>query len=143
MDVSSSYRILGCSPYNSTENLKRSYRQLALKTHPDLNKSVDAAEKFRQITEALEFLLKNHIQQPRPKEAYQPKPDAEKFYRIVNSTQSVVRLPQKRLDKDAVVYIMYRDNEYRVSFPAGTELPKQVKIPGGVVIVDGPFDKYV
>jgi len=143
MDLSTSYRLLNCGPYQTIEEIKRAYRQLALKTHPDLNKSPNASEQFRLITEALEFLTKNHIQQPRPKEHYQPAKDSEKFFRIIESSRATVRLPLKKMDKDTIVYIMYNGNEYRVVLPVGTELPKQVRIPGAVVIVDGPYDKYV
>ena len=41
----------------TNEVIKKRYRQMALKYHPDKNKQDDAAEKFHQIHEAYTFLL--------------------------------------------------------------------------------------
>ncbi|MEM4190028.1 MAG: DnaJ domain-containing protein [Candidatus Caldarchaeum sp.] len=51
------YEILGV-PRNATkEEIKRAYRRLALQYHPDRNKSPDAEEKFKQISEAYAVLV--------------------------------------------------------------------------------------
>jgi len=50
------YDILGV-PHNATiDEIKRAYRELALKYHPDRNKSKEAEEKFKEINEAYAVL---------------------------------------------------------------------------------------
>jgi len=50
------YEILGISKGASEEDIKKAYRKLALRFHPDKNKEADAEEKFKAIAEAYEVL---------------------------------------------------------------------------------------
>ncbi|MBI2657579.1 molecular chaperone DnaJ [Candidatus Woesearchaeota archaeon] len=50
------YKILGVSKNASKEDVKAAYKKLAKQYHPDLNKSPDAAEKFKEINEAAAVL---------------------------------------------------------------------------------------
>jgi len=50
------YKVLGVSRDASDKQIKSAYRRLARKYHPDVNKASDAAEKFREATEAYEVL---------------------------------------------------------------------------------------
>lgn len=50
------YEVLEVSRSASKDELKKAYRRLARQYHPDVNKEVDAAEKFKEINEAYEVL---------------------------------------------------------------------------------------
>jgi curved DNA-binding protein len=56
-DFKDYYSILGVAKNSSSEDLKKSYRRLARKYHPDMNPGDKAAEnRFKEVTEAYEVL---------------------------------------------------------------------------------------
>lgn len=50
------YQVLGVSRTASAAEIKRAFRNLARKYHPDVNKASDAEAKFKEINEAYEIL---------------------------------------------------------------------------------------
>lgn len=50
------YEVLGLQKGASAEEIKKAYRQLAKKYHPDINKEPGAEEKFKEINEAYDTL---------------------------------------------------------------------------------------
>lgn len=69
------FEILGLSENATITDIKRAYRQLAKRYHPDINHSKDGQEKFIAITEAYEILTNKGFQQ-KPVEPEPPEQDS-------------------------------------------------------------------
>ena len=56
MEFKDYYKILGVKENADLKDIKKAYRKLALKFHPDMNPDAGAEEKFKQVAEAYEVL---------------------------------------------------------------------------------------
>jgi curved DNA-binding protein len=65
MDYKDYYKILNISKNASQKEIKRAYKKLARKFHPDVSKESDAEAKFKEVGEAYEVL-----KDPEKREAY-------------------------------------------------------------------------
>ncbi len=65
MDFKDYYKVLGVSRDAGIDDIKKAYRRLARKYHPDVSKEQDAEERFKTISEAYEVL-----HDPKKRQAY-------------------------------------------------------------------------
>lgn len=56
MELNYYYGVLEVPHNASRDEIKKAWRKLAIRFHPDRNSAPDTAEKFREITDAYEFL---------------------------------------------------------------------------------------
>jgi curved DNA-binding protein len=76
------YKILGVGRGASEEDIKKAYRKLARKYHPDVSKEANAKEKFQEVSEAYETLRDKEKRAAydglgsfRPGQDFRPPPD--------------------------------------------------------------------
>ena len=60
------YETLGISRQASPEEIKKAYRRLAMRYHPDRNDTPDAEAQFKEVTQAYE-VLRDPKQPQRPR----------------------------------------------------------------------------
>ena len=82
------YRILGVERSANEEAIKKAYRKLARKYHPDVSKEKDAEEKFKEVSEAYEVLKDADKRKAydtmgfyQPGQEFRPPPDWEQQFR--------------------------------------------------------------
>ncbi len=82
MEYKDYYQIMGVGRDASAEDLKRAYRRLARKYHPDVSKEPNAEERFKEVGEAYEVLRDpekraayDGLGTRRPGEEFRPPPD--------------------------------------------------------------------
>ena len=100
------YEILEVGPNCTVEEIKQSYRRLAKKFHPDVNKAPNAHQKFIEISEAYEVLLRHATAstQVEKQEQY----DYEAFIREVR--EAAQRQARMRYQKFAREHEAFRES---------------------------------
>lgn len=73
------YRVLGIPRTSSTDDIKKAYKKLAMKYHPDRNKDPSAESTFKQIKESYEYLSNP----PKPTFTFTQHPNTKKATYLV------------------------------------------------------------
>lgn len=87
MEFKDYYQVLGVTPETNVDEIKRAYRKLARKYHPDVSKEPNAEKQFKEINEAWEVLgdpqKKSHYDQLRARGGRMDDfpPSGEGYYR--------------------------------------------------------------
>ena len=55
------YEVLGISKTANADEIKRAYRKKAKQYHPDICKEPDAEEKFKEVQEAYDLIIKERL----------------------------------------------------------------------------------
>src|SRR3546814_10303044 len=106
MEFKDYYQTLGVKQDASDDDIKRAYRKLARKYHPDVSKESDAEARMRDVNEAYDVLRDAEKRQAydklasgaAPDGSFQPPPD-RKSTRLNSSHQSASRMPYSTCKK--------------------------------------------
>ena len=113
------FKILGLSRDASEDEIKRAYRQLAKKYHPDVNKDPGAEEKFKQIQNAYQQALDykknggatwqnfNDYQQGNYQQSFSNDYQAAVSYINMGRFQEALSVLNNIQDRDAAWYYLY------------------------------------
>ena len=135
------YKILNIPESSDEDAIKKAYRQLALRIHPDVNRSPDATEKFRELCEAYEIIL-SHTAQTR----YMDVSSGETAYEKYN-WEDVIREAQKkakararmRYEKIRAEQELFEKSEWRDVIIALKYFWSVVALGGGIWLVAWPL----
>lgn len=124
MNLLESMKVLNVSEKISPEDLKKKYHKLALKFHPDVNKSPNAESEFKKLKAAYEYLV-SHLDHVPKKTVKLPT-----IYRVLQEGLSfqTVEIPEIMTRDNMYLQFMIGMNEYRVLLPKAMTFPTTVKM---------------
>jgi hypothetical protein len=140
MNLNDAKVIFGLTHAITEEELKVTYRKLAISKHPDTNKSSRAKEEFQELQAAFVFLKKNLTMLPsKPK----PKPEGDTLWRMFDRKhrQKVIVPLDSLIENDLVLYFLYCEREYRVALKKGVDLPTTIRVDSLDLIIDFEREK--
>jgi DnaJ-class molecular chaperone len=83
------FQILGIGKFSTPDEIKKAYRKLAQRYHPDRNKAPSAEAKFKQVKEAYELLSSGGYEEPKAAPAPTPEWTARPGYNTQGYSQHV------------------------------------------------------
>lgn len=77
------FKVLGVKPGASKETVKRAYRRIAMRCHPDRSNDLQAHERFRNATIAYDAIIEGKVPRPVRKTVWPRKKTAkEKYWKV-------------------------------------------------------------
>ena len=114
------YEILELSPDASLEQVKKAYRRLALRYHPDLNSRPEAQEKFILVKKAYDVILtadrtfnqESPINAPEKRSRDRDKERLSKQEAMSRAREKIKRYEEIRLQRDAKQFAKFKRTIY-------------------------------
>lgn len=103
------YKILGLDSSASDTQVKKKFRELAKKYHPDKNPSENSKEQFQEIQDAYERILKRIFEQPVRRNKPSPKTKEQQF-------QENARQRAEQLKKQEAKDLLNEYNSFRIGW---------------------------
>ncbi len=131
------YSILQLDRNATIDDVRRAYRKLAQKYHPDVSKLPDAQEKFIAITEAYEYLTRKlKLQEQNQSSSYEKQTTNREAQTIIDEWLAKER---ERIRSRARMHASMRFNQFRKTpYYKATET-KQIQIISILAIIVGIF----
>jgi hypothetical protein len=110
-------KVLELQPGVNEADIKRAYRRLAKKYHPDINTDPEAQQKFIAITEAYNFLMEVGAQPHREPVSYDYNPMAREYEERRRRAKEYARAKQQQAmrERQAILTKLYTYCNYFVS----------------------------
>jgi curved DNA-binding protein len=143
MPTETYYHILGIKPSATQDDIKKAYRKLAKKHHPDVSKARDAETRFKKIVEAYD-VLKNKNKRKQydllGKELKQNTPDTHfqgvdlNLFADLFNQQNVFAQKSKPINQNLLLHVDLEDIAHGTNKDIKLEAHKSVniKVPKGI-----------
>lgn len=135
------YRTLGIPADADEAGLKKAFRKLALKLHPDVNRAPDANQQFQQLCEAYEVLLR-HIRHQTTVQADRREEDEDLGYSyedvLREAREAAYKRAKMKYEKMKAEKELFEQSEWRDIFLLFNYIGRILAIPLVILLIALP-----
>lgn len=125
------YKILGVTEFTSLDEIKKNYRKLAHKFHPDKNKdNPAAAEQFKAITEAYDYIKTLAPKAPQEPKAKKGPKGSDLKYTVIVTLEDICQGSEKTIFFQRKVGSKTESTKISVKIPKGAPDGMRLKVRG-------------